>query len=79
MRRRGGAARPVRGRPTMLSWPDELCEAIARGGRRVVRYDLRDSGAARRSPSILKLRRTRCATLPPTRQRSPANYDGPRT
>jgi len=27
---------------TMLSWPDELCEALA--GRYVVRYDLRDAG-----------------------------------
>ena len=30
----------------MLSWPDALCAALARGGRRVVRYDLRDSGAS---------------------------------
>ena len=30
----------------MLSWPDALCEALARGGRHVVRYDLRDSGAS---------------------------------
>src|SRR5215203_5229584 len=28
----------------MLSWPDALCERLAAGGRRVVRYDLRDSG-----------------------------------
>lgn len=28
----------------MLSWPDALCEALARGGRHVVRYDLRDCG-----------------------------------
>lgn len=28
---------------TMLSWPDALCEHLAAGGRRVVRYDLRDS------------------------------------
>ena len=28
----------------MLSWPDTLCERLADGGRRVVRYDLRDSG-----------------------------------
>jgi pimeloyl-ACP methyl ester carboxylesterase len=28
----------------MLSWPDALCEHLAAGGRRVVRYDLRDSG-----------------------------------
>ena len=32
------------GGPTLLSWPDALCEALARGGRHVVRYDLRDSG-----------------------------------
>ncbi|MFD1815471.1 alpha/beta fold hydrolase [Rhodococcus gannanensis] len=32
------------GGPTMLSWPDDLCERLAAGGRRVVRYDLRDSG-----------------------------------
>jgi pimeloyl-ACP methyl ester carboxylesterase len=32
------------GGTTMLSWPDALCERIAAGGRRVVRYDLRDSG-----------------------------------
>lgn len=34
------------GGPTMLSWPDELCEQLARRGRHVVRYDLRDSGAS---------------------------------
>jgi pimeloyl-ACP methyl ester carboxylesterase len=32
------------GGTTMLSWPNALCERIAAGGRRVVRYDLRDSG-----------------------------------
>ena len=32
------------GATTMLSWPDVLCERLAAGGRRVVRYDLRDSG-----------------------------------
>jgi pimeloyl-ACP methyl ester carboxylesterase len=32
------------GGTTMLSWPDALCERIAAAGRRVVRYDLRDSG-----------------------------------
>jgi pimeloyl-ACP methyl ester carboxylesterase len=32
------------GGTTMLSWPDALCECLAAGGRRVVRYDLRDSG-----------------------------------
>ena len=30
----------------MLSWPDTLCVALADGGRHVVRYDLRDSGAS---------------------------------
>ena len=34
------------GGTTMLSWPDAVCEALARGGRRVVRYDLRDSGGS---------------------------------
>ncbi|WP_435737567.1 alpha/beta hydrolase [Cellulosimicrobium sp. PMB13] len=34
------------GGTTMLSWPDALCDALARGGRHVVRYDLRDSGAS---------------------------------
>jgi pimeloyl-ACP methyl ester carboxylesterase len=45
----GDAAAPLvllAGGPTMLSWPDALCEALARGGRRVVRYDLRDAGAS---------------------------------
>jgi pimeloyl-ACP methyl ester carboxylesterase len=32
------------GGTTMLSWPDAVCERLAEGGRRVVRYDLRDSG-----------------------------------
>ncbi|EDY54623.1 MULTISPECIES: alpha/beta hydrolase [Streptomyces] len=32
------------GGTTMLSWPDALCERLAAEGRRVVRYDLRDSG-----------------------------------
>ncbi|MGW7264502.1 alpha/beta fold hydrolase [Streptomyces sp. NPDC054842] len=32
------------GATTMLSWSDALCERLAAGGRRVVRYDLRDSG-----------------------------------
>ncbi|MGW4717314.1 alpha/beta fold hydrolase [Nocardia sp. NPDC004260] len=34
------------GGTTMLSWPEVLCERLASGGRRVVRYDLRDSGAS---------------------------------
>jgi len=34
------------GGTTMLSWPDGLCARLAAGGRRVVRYDLRDSGAS---------------------------------
>jgi pimeloyl-ACP methyl ester carboxylesterase len=45
----GEAAAPLVllvGGPTMLSWPDALCESLARGGRHVVRYDLRDSGAS---------------------------------
>jgi pimeloyl-ACP methyl ester carboxylesterase len=45
----GEAAAPLvllAGGTTMLSWPDALCEALARSGRHVVRYDLRDSGAS---------------------------------
>ncbi|KAA1425207.1 alpha/beta hydrolase [Mumia zhuanghuii] len=34
------------GGTTMLSWPDALCERLASVGRRVVRYDLRDSGGS---------------------------------
>jgi len=34
------------GGTTMLSWPSALCAALARGGRHVVRYDLRDSGGS---------------------------------
>ncbi|MGE4425957.1 MAG: alpha/beta fold hydrolase [Solirubrobacteraceae bacterium] len=34
------------GGTTMLSWPDALCDALASGGRHVVRYDLRDSGVS---------------------------------
>ena len=43
-----GEAPPVLlvGGTTMLSWPDAVCEALARSGRHVVRYDLRDSGAS---------------------------------
>jgi pimeloyl-ACP methyl ester carboxylesterase len=45
----GDASAPLvllAGGTTMLSWPDALCEALAGGGRHVVRYDLRDSGAS---------------------------------
>jgi pimeloyl-ACP methyl ester carboxylesterase len=45
----GEAAAPLillAGGTTMLSWPDALCAALARGGRHVVRYDLRDGGAS---------------------------------
>jgi pimeloyl-ACP methyl ester carboxylesterase len=45
----GDAATPLillAGGTTMLSWPDALCGALARGGRHVVRYDLRDCGAS---------------------------------
>jgi pimeloyl-ACP methyl ester carboxylesterase len=45
----GDAASPLvllAGGTTMLSWPDALCEALAAGGRHLVRYDLRDSGAS---------------------------------
>lgn len=41
---RGAPLVLLAGGTTMLSWPDALCERLAAGGRRVVRYDLRDSG-----------------------------------
>ncbi|KJS53691.1 alpha/beta fold hydrolase [Streptomyces rubellomurinus] len=41
---RGAPLVLLAGGPTMLSWPDALCGRLAAGGRRVVRYDLRDSG-----------------------------------
>ncbi len=34
------------GGPTRFAWPDALCVTLARGGRHVVRYDLRDSGTS---------------------------------
>jgi pimeloyl-ACP methyl ester carboxylesterase len=42
----GGPLVLLAGGPTMLSWPDSVCERLAAGGRRVVRYDLRDCGAS---------------------------------
>jgi pimeloyl-ACP methyl ester carboxylesterase len=58
----GEAAAPLillAGGPTMLSWPDALCEALARGGRHVVRYDLRDSGASTTvDPEAPRIRRS---------------------
>ncbi|MFG2566257.1 alpha/beta fold hydrolase [Streptomyces sp. NPDC048567] len=45
----GDEAQPLvllAGGTTMMSWPDALCEALALGGRHVVRYDLRDAGAS---------------------------------
>jgi pimeloyl-ACP methyl ester carboxylesterase len=45
----GDSAAPLvllAGGTTMLSWPDALCASLARGGRHVVRYDLRDSGSS---------------------------------
>ncbi|MCW2644275.1 MAG: Pimeloyl-ACP methyl ester carboxylesterase [Pseudonocardiales bacterium] len=35
---------------SMLSWPDELCERLVAGGRRVIRYDVRDSGRSESYP-----------------------------
>ncbi len=70
----GDAAAPLvllAGATTMLSWPDALCEAFARGGRHVVRYDLRDSGAS--TTVDPRRRRTRCAISQPTPRRSPAS------
>jgi pimeloyl-ACP methyl ester carboxylesterase len=35
---------------SMLSWPDELCDRLAAGGRRVIRYDVRDTGRSESYP-----------------------------
>lgn len=35
---------------SMLSWPDELCERLVAGGRRVIRYDVRDTGRSQSYP-----------------------------
>ena len=35
---------------SMLSWPDELCERLVAGGRRVIRYDVRDTGRSEAYP-----------------------------
>ena len=34
----------------MLSWPDALCERLVAGGRRVIRYDVRDTGRSESYP-----------------------------
>jgi pimeloyl-ACP methyl ester carboxylesterase len=54
-----------------LSWPDKLCATLARGGRHVVRYDPRDSGAS--TTVDPRHRPVRCAISPPTGPRSPAD------
>lgn len=35
---------------SMLSWPDELCDRLVAGGRRVIRYDVRDTGRSESYP-----------------------------
>lgn len=35
---------------SILSWPDELCERFVAGGRRVIRYDVRDTGRSQSYP-----------------------------
>jgi pimeloyl-ACP methyl ester carboxylesterase len=70
----GEAAAPLvllAGGTTMLSWPDALCEALARRGRHVVRYDLRDSGAS--TTVDPEAPADTCATSQMTPQRSPVN------
>ncbi|CAM5245683.1 hypothetical protein SVIOM342S_04016 [Streptomyces violaceorubidus] len=57
------------GGTTMLSWPDALCERLAAGGRRVVRYDLRDSGESTTADPEAPTYTLR--DQPPTRPRYP--------
>ncbi|GAA5123453.1 alpha/beta fold hydrolase [Pseudonocardia adelaidensis] len=35
---------------SMSSWPDELCARLVAGGRRVIRYDVRDTGRSESYP-----------------------------
>jgi len=35
---------------SMLSWPGELCDRLVAGGRRVIRYDVRDTGRSQSYP-----------------------------
>lgn len=35
---------------SMVSWPDELCERLVAGGRRVIRYGVRDTGRSESYP-----------------------------
>jgi pimeloyl-ACP methyl ester carboxylesterase len=35
---------------SMLSWPEELCKRLVAGGRRVIRYDVRDTGRSESYP-----------------------------
>lgn len=35
---------------SMVSWPDALCERLVTGGRRVIRYDVRDTGRSESYP-----------------------------
>jgi len=35
---------------SMSSWPDELCDRLVAGGRRVIRYDVRDTGRSESYP-----------------------------
>jgi hypothetical protein len=59
------------GGTTMLSWPDALCEALARGN--VTSCGTTCATAARRPSSIPRHPRTRCAISQPTPQHWPAN------
>ena len=66
------------GGTTMLSWPATLCERLAAGGRRVVRYDLRDSGESTTADPDAPAYTLR--TSPPTRRPLPTrSAAGPRT
>src|SRR5258707_12419019 len=35
---------------SMLSWPSELCKRLVAGGRRVIHYDVRDTGRSEAYP-----------------------------
>jgi pimeloyl-ACP methyl ester carboxylesterase len=39
---------------SMLSWPSELCQRLVAGGRRVIRYDVRDTGRSQSYPVVVE-------------------------
>src|SRR5262249_46592485 len=50
VQRGGGDPALLLGGAAMWSWPNELCDRLVAGGRRVIRYDVRDTGRSESYP-----------------------------